>query len=435
MLTRLYASAHTFTTAAYLGTDHVRAAAIFLFLALSVVISLYQIVPPQSVPASAPPADFSSGRAMQHLRAIAQNPRPIGSSEHARVRAYIMKELVALGLSPETQKTTAVSPWQGPIVVTGAVENIIVRLKGTEEGKAVLLMGHYDSVPMSPGASDNGSAVAIMLETLRALKAREPLKNEVIFLFTDGEEVGLLGAKAFVDDFYKKVAVRWRQRVSEGSFMKKLSSGVLPRAALRTFFKNWGSYTIEINTLEAASYHKHISFFRKHRDLMGPMAQKLADELIYPKPPGHVYVVLETARALGISEDEIFLEPMLPEFRAKIDFKRSILWEGTIAEFYAAGATEEQTGYWSADCFKALTTHYGLTPEQAVYFSTHEEADLKEHAGGVMGHGSFRRMVLQRLLEDAMAYVRPGYTLEYCGLTAVDLHGVILQSVVDAATP
>jgi pyrroloquinoline quinone (PQQ) biosynthesis protein C len=239
-------------------------------------------------------------------------------------------------------------------------------------------------------------------------------------------------AKACVDEIYKKVRQRWKERITEGQFMRALAAGTLPRDALRMFFKNWGSYTIEINTVEAASYHKHIAFFRKHRDLMGPMAQKLADELIHPEPPGHVHVVLETARALDIQDDEIFLAPMLAEFRAKLDFKRSILWEGTVAEFYAAGATEEQTGYWSADFFKALTGHYGLTREQAVYFSTHEEADLKEH-DGVMGHGSFRRLVLQRLLQDDMAHVRPGYSLEYCALTAVDLHGVILQAALNEA--
>ena len=130
-------------------------------------------------------------------------------------------------------------------------------------------------------------------------------------------------AKSFVDDFYKKVAARWKERVTNGAFMEKLRAGTLPRAALRLFFKNWGAYTIEINTLEAASYHKHIHFFRKHRDLMAPMAQKLADELIHPEPPGHVFVVLETAKALGIADDEIFVAPMLAEFRAKIDFKRA----------------------------------------------------------------------------------------------------------------
>ena len=240
-------------------------------------------------------------------------------------------------------------------------------------------------------------------------------------------------AKALVDEHYKKVDARWQERVTNGPFMEQLKSGKLSDRALKIFFQNWGSYTIEINTLEAASYHKHISFFRKHRDLMGPMAAKLADELIHPKPPGHVHVVVETAKALGITEDEIFLSPMLAEFRAKLDFKRSILWEGTVAEFYAAGATEEQTGYWSAEFYKALTAHYGLTGEQAVYFSTHQEADLEEHEG-VMGHGSFRRLVLQRLLEDDMATVRPGYSLEYCGLTAVDLHGVCLQAALNAAS-
>lgn len=234
-------------------------------------------------------------------------------------------------------------------------------------------------------------------------------------------------AKAYVDEHYRKVAQRWRERVTESPFMIQLIEGRLSRAALQTFFRNWASYTIDINTLEAASYHKHIAFFRRNRDLMAPMARKLADELMNPEPPGHVHVVLETAKALGIPEDEVFLKPMLAEFRAKIDFKRAILWEGTVAEFYAAGATEEQTGYWSAEFFKALTTHYGLTPEQAVYFSTHEEADLKEHEGGVMGHGSFRRLVLQRLLEDGIE-VRTGYDLDYCGLTAVDLHGDILNA-------
>jgi len=239
-------------------------------------------------------------------------------------------------------------------------------------------------------------------------------------------------AKAYVDKSYRKVAGRWKEKVTGSPFMERLRSGTLSKEALRLFFKNWGSFTIEINTLEAASYHKHIAFFRKHRDLMGLMAQKLADELIHPRPPGHIHVVLETAKALGISEDEVFLSPMLAQFRAHLDFKRAIVWEGTAAEFYAAGATEEQFGYWSAEFFRALTTHYGLTKQEAVYFSTHEEADLKEH-DGVMGHGSFRRLVLQRLLEDGMADVRPGYSLEYCGMTSVDLYGVMLDAVLKAA--
>jgi pyrroloquinoline quinone (PQQ) biosynthesis protein C len=141
--------------------------------------------------------------------------------------------------------------------------------------------------------------------------------------------------------------------------------------------------------------------------------------------------VVETGKALGITEDEIYLSPMLAEFRAKIDWFRAVVWEGTVAEFYAAGATEEVFGYWAGEVYTALTKHYGLTPAQAVYFSLHEEADTREHEG-VMGHGSFRRMVLQRLLEEG-AEVRPGYTLEYCALTSIDLHGAILEASLNEA--
>jgi pyrroloquinoline quinone (PQQ) biosynthesis protein C len=239
-------------------------------------------------------------------------------------------------------------------------------------------------------------------------------------------------AKGYVDELYRKVAKRWQERVTCSRFMTELNSGTLSKRAFSIFFKNWAAYTIEINTLEAASYHKHIHFFRKHRDLMAAMAEKLADELLHPKPPGHVHVVMETAKAFGITEDDVFVSPMLAEFRAKIDYFRAIVWEGTVAEFYAAGATEEPFGYWAGEVFTALTKHYGLTPEQAVYFSLHEEADTREHEGGIMGHGSFRRLVLQRLLEDG-AEVRPGYTLEYCALSSIDLHGVVLEAAVNAA--
>ena len=86
-------------------------------------------------------------------------------------------------------------------------------------------------------------------------------------------------AKNFVDLIYRQVGERWRQRVSSSQFMKELAAGKLPKETFRLFFKNWAAYTIEINTLEAASYHKHIHFFRKHRDLMAAMAEKLADSL------------------------------------------------------------------------------------------------------------------------------------------------------------
>jgi len=248
-----------------------------------------------------------------------------------------------------------------------------------------------------------------------------------------GKKCSAAEAKAIVDQLYRKVRERWEVKVNRTRFMQQLVAGKLPLKVLRTFFLNWGAYTIEINTLTACTYHKNLTFFKVHRDLMGPIGEKIADEFIHPKPPGHFLVMLQTANALGLTEEEVFSTPMLSEFRAKIDFMRSIVYEGTAAEWYASVTTEEQIGYWSAVCYKALTTHYGFDREKATYFATHVEADLEEHEAGVMGHASFNRMALQRMLESGTADERPTYGLEYCAMTSVDLHGVMLRAAMEEA--
>jgi len=169
---------------ARLGTRISIALAVILFIGILIFVSVATVFPPDPVPSNASPAEFSSARAMKHLIAISQSPHPTGSAAQTEVRKYILSQLAALGLNPEVQETTSIS-------------NIVVRLKGTQNGKAVLLDGHYDTVAEAPGASDDGAAVAMMIETIRALKSRAPLNNDVIFLFSDGEEIGELGASAF----------------------------------------------------------------------------------------------------------------------------------------------------------------------------------------------------------------------------------------------
>lgn len=241
-------------------------------------------------------------------------------------------------------------------------------------------------------------------------------------------------AKAFVQELNQRVLQRWNERVTDGPFMRPFLEGTLPLSAIKLFFRNWGNFTVEINTLIAASYHKHIGFFKRHADLLGPFGAKVADEFIHPTPPGHLLVMLQTAEAFGLSKDEVLRQPMLPESRAILDFKRALLWEGTVAEWWFSMLTEEPIGHWAAEWFKALTTHYGFSRQQAIYFSTHEEADLEEHDDGVMGHGSFNRLVMERILEDGYADVREGYTLEYCALASVDLYGVMHRAAVELAT-
>lgn len=189
---------HSRMLTASFRSDLINCVITFLFILFFVFLSINRQNPPAAVQANASPDMFSSGRAMGNLKVISRTPHPIGSVEQSEVRDYIMKELSVFALDSEVQQTTAVNQDAEGTVRAGTVHNILARLKGADNTKAVMVVGHYDSMPAAYGASDDGAAVVAMLESLRALRVGKPLKNDVIFLFTDGEEVGLLGAHAFV---------------------------------------------------------------------------------------------------------------------------------------------------------------------------------------------------------------------------------------------
>lgn len=163
---------------------------------------------PGVVPASASPARFSAERAQADLRVITSAPHPVGSAEHDRIRDYLVDRLRALHCGDvHVQSATGFNTLDGPLAAT--IANVVCRKRGTHPGRAVLLSAHYDAVPRSFGAGDDGAGVAAILETLRALDAGPPLADDVIVTFVDAEEEGLLGAEAFVDlhPWAKDVAV------------------------------------------------------------------------------------------------------------------------------------------------------------------------------------------------------------------------------------
>jgi hypothetical protein len=154
-----------------------------------------------AVPAqkSALKTDFSLDNALYHLKQISQKAHFVGSAEHKNVQNYIVAELQKMGLETAIQRKVSMrKKW----LATTHTENILARLKGSEKGKALLLLSHYDSSPHSSlGASDAGSGVVTILEGIRAYLAKnETPKNDIIILITDAEELGLLGAKAFADE-------------------------------------------------------------------------------------------------------------------------------------------------------------------------------------------------------------------------------------------
>jgi hypothetical protein len=195
-------------------------------LAVAVVISwfaLEQQKPPAAKSADAPSSEFSSGRAMAIVRAIARAPHQTGTPENERVRGIVFKTLTDLGLSAEIQM---------PKDKTSPLRNVLGRLKGRGPSgkKALLLCAHYDTPQFSPGAGDDASGVAVVLETLRAIKAGRSLDRDVIAVLTDGEERGLQGSKLFVAEHpwarEVGVALNFDARGTSGpSFMFETSAG------------------------------------------------------------------------------------------------------------------------------------------------------------------------------------------------------------------
>lgn len=146
-----------------------------------------------------PLTSFSTERALTHLKNITKTPHYTGSQEHKNVQRYIANELRELGLEVEIQKQTAINKkWRAGT----NTHNIIAKLTGTDSSrKALLLLSHYDSSPHSSlGASDAGSGIVTILEGIRAflLKNGQPT-NDIVVLISDAEELGLLGASAFVN--------------------------------------------------------------------------------------------------------------------------------------------------------------------------------------------------------------------------------------------
>lgn len=175
-----------------------------LVVALGVGVLTLQV--PRPAPATAPATEFSSDRAMIDIRAIAQRPHPVGSAEHARVQAYLIQRMGALGLQTSTQ-TGPLSPGAirrleraggDPAAANFSATNLIGVLPGRNPAlPAVALMAHYDTTVTSPGAADDSTGVAAALETARAIRARGPADRTLVVLLTDGEELDLDGARVF----------------------------------------------------------------------------------------------------------------------------------------------------------------------------------------------------------------------------------------------
>ncbi|WP_420321212.1 M28 family peptidase [Flagellimonas sp.] len=169
-----------------------------LFLLLAVYWSYKSLMPSYQADLDAAPTTFSTDRALVHVKNLSKEPHAVGFPGHANARSYIISELQNMGLEATLQEGYTAGDWANLSKAT----NILARIKGSENGKALLLLSHYDSNPHSSlGASDAGSGVATILEGIRAfLTENRTPKNDVIILISDAEELGLNGADLFVNN-------------------------------------------------------------------------------------------------------------------------------------------------------------------------------------------------------------------------------------------
>ena len=111
-----------------------------------------------------------------------------------RAAAFLFDTYKSFGYEPEYQ------PFEyrvrnGP---TGQTANVVATLKGTVNPELIYVVSsHYDSVAVGPGADDDSSGTAALLETARIL-ASHPQPATIIFASFTGEEAGLLGSREFV---------------------------------------------------------------------------------------------------------------------------------------------------------------------------------------------------------------------------------------------
>ena len=147
--------------------------------------------------------EFSAARAELTLGRLLgpQIPHPVSTAANMAVRDRVRAEFAALGVRTRVYRGTGCfGRAKNGFFACGTTEDIVAEV-APGEGKAIVLLAHYDSVPAGPGAADDQSSVASILEAVRALKARGiKTMHPILAVITDGEEAGLLGADAFLSN-------------------------------------------------------------------------------------------------------------------------------------------------------------------------------------------------------------------------------------------
>ncbi len=154
---------------------------------------------PAPRPVNAPARAFSAARARAHVDELAGRigVRLTGTDANRAAADYLLAQMRAIpGVAVEVQEVEGVRRGRERATIF-SVRNLVARVDGNAPG-AILVSTHYDTKTDGPGAGDAATPAAVMLETLRAVAASPKPLHPIVFLFNDGEELGLLGATGFL---------------------------------------------------------------------------------------------------------------------------------------------------------------------------------------------------------------------------------------------
>lgn len=177
----------------------------FIFIFLSVWGSCFYLT--KDIGKAPENYEYEKKDALQYLENITQFNRPIGTEGSVETQSFIKNTLSNEGIKVEELNSFVDHSEFGPPLDTGTPANILASIKGKTED-SILIVGHYDSVPSSKGAGDNGLAVANMLQVAIEQSKEPKPNNNILFLFTDGEEIGLLGAKSFYENHFSEYNIQ-----------------------------------------------------------------------------------------------------------------------------------------------------------------------------------------------------------------------------------
>ena len=199
----------------------------FVVAVAGIVVGYAQLLPPKA-PLRGSEDYYDYSMMLSNVERLAQAPHPSGSDELAGIRRLILDEISGMGLAPVVEREIYtlsdfldrdMAYWNGTredleeyytkeldkleytlFDEKGELElfNIFAKLDAPDSEKGVLFVSHYDSTPGGPGAADDMVAVCALLEAMLD-QAGKPRINSLYFLITDGEELGLLGARRFIE--------------------------------------------------------------------------------------------------------------------------------------------------------------------------------------------------------------------------------------------